>query len=125
MLPRTFGRPELDKRRLGEVVDLFTNIAAAANGGAMDLLGRIYECCLGKFAEQEGKNAGEFYTPTCVVYALVEVIKPFSDRVYDPVAEMVVCLSSLQNSWRPTLETIITFLSMNRIVIPQRGNCAG
>lgn len=84
VLPKTFARQELDKRRLGEVVDLFTNIAVAANGGTMDLLGRAYEYCLGKFAEQEGKNAGEFYTPACVVHTLVEVIKPFNGRVYDP-----------------------------------------
>lgn len=84
VLPKTFARPELDKRRLGDVVDLFTNIAVAANGGAMDLLGRAYEYCLGRFAEQEGKNAGEFYTPACIVHTLVEVIKPFNGRVYDP-----------------------------------------
>lgn len=84
VLPKTFARPELDKRRLGDVVDLFTNIAVAANGGTMDLLGRAYEYCLGKFAEQEGKNAGEFYTPACVVHTLVEIIKPFNGRVYDP-----------------------------------------
>ena len=84
VLPKTFARPELDKRRLGDVVDLFTNIAVAANGGTTDLLGRAYEYCLGKFAEQEGKNAGEFYTPSCVVRTLVEVIKPFNGRVYDP-----------------------------------------
>lgn len=84
VLPKTFARPELDKRRLGEVVDLFTNTAVASNGGTMDLLGRAYEYCLGKFAEQEGKNAGEFYTPACVVHTLVEVIKPFNGRVYDP-----------------------------------------
>ncbi len=84
VLPKTFARPELDKRRLGDVVDLFTNIAVAANGGTMDLLGRAYEYCLGRFAEQEGKNAGEFYTPACVVHTLIEVIKPFNGRVYDP-----------------------------------------
>jgi len=84
ILPKTFARPELDKRRLGEVVDLFTNVAVASNGGTMDLLGRAYEYCLGKFAEQEGKNAGEFYTPACVVRTLVEVIHPYNGRVYDP-----------------------------------------
>ena len=84
VLPKTFARPELDKRRLGEVVSLFTNVAVAANGGTMDLLGRAYEYCLGKFAEQEGKNAGEFYTPACVVRTLVEVIHPYNGRVYDP-----------------------------------------
>lgn len=83
VLPKNFARPELDKRRLGEVVDLFTNIAVAANGGTMDLLGRAYEYCLGRFAEQEGKLAGEFYTPACVVRTLVEVIQPFNGRVYD------------------------------------------
>jgi len=84
VLPKNYARPELDKRRLGEVVDLFTNIAVAANGGTMDLLGRAYEYCLSRFAEQEGKNAGEFYTPSCIVRTLVEVIKPFKGRIYDP-----------------------------------------
>lgn len=84
VLPKTFARPEMDKRRLGEVVDLFTNISVAANGGKMDVLGRTYEYCLGKFAEQEGKLAGEFFTPSSVVRTLVEVIKPFKGRVYDP-----------------------------------------
>ena len=84
ILPKTFARPELDKRRLGEVVDLFTNTTVAANGSTIDLLGRTYEYCLAKFAEQEGKLAGEFYTPACVVQTLVEVIQPFNGRVYDP-----------------------------------------
>lgn len=84
VLPKTYARPEMDKRRLGDVVDLFTNIAIAANGSKMDLLGRAYEYCLGRFAEQEGKLAGEFYTPACVVHTLVEIIKPFNGRVYDP-----------------------------------------
>lgn len=84
VLPKTYARSEMDKRRLGDVVDLFTNIAIAANGSKMDLLGRAYEYCLGRFAEQEGKLAGEFYTPACVVHTLVEIIKPFNGRVYDP-----------------------------------------
>ncbi|MCL2267126.1 MAG: type I restriction-modification system subunit M, partial [Treponema sp.] len=84
ILPKTFARPELDKRRLGDVVDLFTNTAIAVNDSSMDLLGRTYEYCLSKFAEQEGKLAGEFYTPACVVRTLVEVIQPFDGRVYDP-----------------------------------------
>lgn len=77
-----FGRPELDKRRLGEVVDLFTNISMADR--SKDLLGRVYEYCLSKFAEQEGKLAGEFYTPSCIVKLLVEILKPFNGRIYDP-----------------------------------------
>jgi len=84
VLPKTFARPEVDKRRLGEVVNLFTNIPMGSHGEGMDILGRAYEYCLGRFAEQEGKLAGEFYTPACVVRTLVEVIKPFNGRVYDP-----------------------------------------
>ena len=84
VLPKNFARPELDKRRLGEVVDLFTNIRLAAHGNSQDLLGRTYEYCLSRFAEQEGKLAGEFYTPACVVRTLVEILQPYDGRVYDP-----------------------------------------
>lgn len=61
ILPKNFARQELDKRRLGEVVDLFTNVKMAEKGDSRDILGRTYEYCLAKFAEAEGKNAGEFY----------------------------------------------------------------
>lgn len=84
ILPKNFARPELDKRRLGDVVDLFTNIRMMDHGAEKDILGRAYEYCLSKFAEQEGKLAGEFYTPGCVVRTLVEVLEPFNGRVYDP-----------------------------------------
>ena len=84
ILPKNFARPELDKRRLGDVVDLFTNIKMVEHGSSKDILGRTYEYCLSKFAEQEGKLAGEFYTPACVVRTLVEVLQPFNGRVYDP-----------------------------------------
>ncbi len=84
ILPKNFARPELDKRRLGEVVDLFTNIRMIDHGSGKDILGRTYEYCLAKFAEQEGKLAGEFYTPSCVVRTLVEVLQPYNGRVYDP-----------------------------------------
>ena len=84
ILPKNFARPELDKRRLGNVVDLFTNIHMKEHGSSKDILGRVYEYCLSKFAEAEGKLAGEFYTPACIVQTLVEVMKPYSGRVYDP-----------------------------------------
>lgn len=84
ILPKNFARPELDKRRLGEVVDLFTNIKMIEHGNSKDILGRAYEYCLSNFASQEGKNAGEFYTPACVVKTLVEVLQPYNGRVYDP-----------------------------------------
>ena len=75
---------ELDKRRLGKVVDLFTNIQMMEHGDSKDILGRTYEYCLSKFAEQEGNLAGEFYTPSCVVRTLVKVLQPYYGRVYDP-----------------------------------------
>lgn len=84
ILPKNFARPELDKRRLGEVVDLFTNVQMKDGADEKDLLGRTYEYCLRNFAEQEGKNAGQFYTPSCVVRTIVEILQPFNGRVYDP-----------------------------------------
>ena len=84
ILPKNFARPELDKRRLGEVVSLFTNVKMIEHGSEKDILGRTYEYCLSMFAEQEGKRGGEFFTPSCVVRTLVEVLQPFKGRVYDP-----------------------------------------
>ena len=84
VLPGNYARPELDKRRLGDVVDLFSNIHMLASGDEKDLLGRVYEYCLQKFASMEGKNAGEFYTPSCIVRTIVEVLQPYEGRVYDP-----------------------------------------
>ena len=84
ILLKNFARPELDKRRLGDVVDLFTNVQMIEHGSEKDILGRTYEYCLSMFAEQEGKRGGEFFTPSCVVRTLVEVLQPFNGRVYDP-----------------------------------------
>ena len=74
ILPKNFARQELDKRRLGEVVDLFTNVKMAEKGDSRDILGRTYEYCLSQFAAQEGKNAGEFYTPACIVKTLLMLL---------------------------------------------------
>lgn len=84
ILPKNYARKELDKRRLGDVVDLFSNIEMHSDNDEKDLLGRTYEYCLQKFASQEGKNAGEFYTPSCIVRTIVEVLKPYKGRIYDP-----------------------------------------
>ena len=84
ILPKNFARQELDQRKLGGVVDLFTNVSMAEKGDTRDILGRTYEYCLAMFAANEGKNAGQFYTPSCIVRTLVEVVKPFHGRVYDP-----------------------------------------
>ncbi len=84
ILPKNFARPELDKRRLGDVVDLFTNIKMHDAGDEKDLLGRTYEYCLQQFASMEGKRGGEFYTPSCIVRTIVEILEPYEGRVYDP-----------------------------------------
>lgn len=89
MLPRNYGRDGLDKRRLGELVDLIGSIGFTATDdhGADDVLGRVYEYFLGQFAGKEtGKDAGAFYTPRSVVKTLVEMLEPYKGRVYDPAA---------------------------------------
>lgn len=85
ILPRNYGRPDLDKTRLGELIDLIGTISVGdSQSRSQDVLGRVYEYCLGKFASAEGKGGGEFYTPSCVVRVLVEMIEPYKGRVYDP-----------------------------------------
>jgi len=85
VLPKDYSRPALSALRLGELIDLFSNIALAeaANGGN-DVLGRVYEYFLAEFAGSEGKRGGEFYTPSHVVRLLVEMLEPYEGRVYDP-----------------------------------------
>lgn len=85
ILPKNFSRPELDKRRLGNIVDVFTNIQMIKHGENKDILGSTYQYCLQQFASQEGKRGGEYYTPSCMVRTLVSVLKPTAEhRVYDP-----------------------------------------
>lgn len=85
VLNKNYARPELDKTRLGELVTLFTNLEMGTNKAKeMDMLGRVYEYFISKFASAEGKGGGEFYTPACIVRTLVEMIQPFNGRVYDP-----------------------------------------
>lgn len=86
VLPKNYASPDLDKRVLGDVVDIFTNnIDMSKTGQDEDLFGRTYEYCIAMFAEKEGQKGGEFYTPSSVVKTLVEILKPFENcRVYDP-----------------------------------------
>lgn len=86
VLPKNYASPDLDKRILGDVVDIFTNSIDMADAEANeDLLGRTYEYCIAQFAEKEGASGGEFYTPSSIVKTLVEILKPFENcRVYDP-----------------------------------------
>jgi type I restriction enzyme M protein len=85
VLPRDYARPALDKTRLGQLIDLISNIKVGDEASrAKDVLGRVYEYFLSQFASAEGKKGGEFYTPRCVVKLLVEMLEPYRGRVYDP-----------------------------------------
>ena len=102
ILPKDFGRPALDKHRLGELIDVIGTIGLGdAENRSKDILGRVYEYFLTQFASAEGKNGGQFYTPRCVVRVLVEMLAPYKGRVYDPCcgsAGMFVQSESLSKS---------------------------
>ncbi len=85
VLPKIYASPSLSVVRLGELIDLVGGIRLGdKENRSKDIIGRVYEYFLGKFASLEGKKGGEFYTPRCVVKLLVEMIEPFKGRVYDP-----------------------------------------
>ena len=85
VLPKDYARPNLDKTRLGQVVDMVSNIkVGGAEARATDVLGSVYEYFLEQFAIAEGRKGGEFYTPRSVVRLLVEMLEPYEGRVYDP-----------------------------------------
>ncbi|MCA9946722.1 MAG: SAM-dependent DNA methyltransferase [Anaerolineales bacterium] len=102
VLPQNYGREDLDKRRLGELIDLISTISLVPKSQAFadadapqsttkslafsggDVLGRVYEYFLGQFASAEGKKGGEFYTPQSIVKLLVAMLEPYKGRVYDP-----------------------------------------
>ena len=87
VLPMVYGKPNLDKTSLGELIDLISNTALAAeNIKSKDLFGRVYEYFLGEFANAEGKKGGQFYTPKAIVKLMVEMIEPYKGRVYDPAS---------------------------------------
>lgn len=85
VLPKDYARPALNKQRLGELIDLIGTIGLGdKESRSKDILGRVYEYFLGEFADAEGKKGGQFYTPRCIVKLLVEMIEPYSGRVFDP-----------------------------------------
>jgi type I restriction enzyme M protein len=85
VLPKNYALPALDKQRLGRLIDVISNIEVGnADARSRDVLGRVYEYFLSRFAGAEGKRGGEFYTPRCVVRLLVEMLEPYEGRVYDP-----------------------------------------
>lgn len=85
VLPKDYGRPGLDKQRLGQLINLVSDIGLGSPADrAKDILGRVYEYFLAMFASAEGKKGGQFYTPSWVVRVLVEALAPYKGRVYDP-----------------------------------------
>mgnify|MGYP000184988638 FL=1 len=85
VLPKVYGKENLDKTSLGELIDLISNTELQAeNEKSKDLFGRVYEYFLGEFANAEGKKGGQFYTPKAIVKLMVEMIEPYKGRVYDP-----------------------------------------
>lgn len=84
VLPKIYADPDLNKQRLGELIDLIGTVGFNEPGHkAKDLLGRVYEYFLGQFADAEGKSGGQFYTPGSIVKLLVEMLEPYKGRVYD------------------------------------------
>ena len=85
VLPKDYSRPGLDKQRLGQLINLVSDIGLGSPADrAKDVLGRVYEYFLAQFASAEGKKGGQFYTPSHVVRILVEMLAPYKGRVYDP-----------------------------------------
>ena len=82
-----FSRQNLEVKKLASLIDSIENIDTLANEcdtTEEDLVGRVYEYFLGKFAASEGKGGGEFYTPKSVVTLLAQMLEPYQGKVYDP-----------------------------------------
>lgn len=78
-----FSRLRLESSKLAALIDSINNIDTVADD-EQDVVGRVYEYFLGKFAATEGKGGGEFYTPKCVVNLMAEMIEPYKGKIYDP-----------------------------------------
>ncbi|MCW8918372.1 MAG: type I restriction-modification system subunit M [Gammaproteobacteria bacterium] len=78
-----FSRLGLDVSKLSALIDSINNIDTVEDN-EQDVVGRVYEYFLGKFAATEGKGGGEFYTPKCVVNLIAEMIEPYRGKIYDP-----------------------------------------
>lgn len=85
ILPKVYGRQNLDTQSLGGLIDTIATITIGnAEAKSKDVLGRVYEYFLGQFALAEGQKGGQFYTPDSIVKLLVEMLEPYQGRVYDP-----------------------------------------
>jgi type I restriction enzyme M protein len=88
VLPKDYARPGLDKQRLGQLINLVSDIGLGSPADrARDILGRVYEYFLAQFASAEGKKGGQFYTPSRVVRVLVEILAPYKGRVERKVTD--------------------------------------
>ncbi|MCF6178128.1 MAG: type I restriction-modification system subunit M [Geopsychrobacter sp.] len=79
VLPKTYQ--QVGNAPLFTLLKTFASIPLDIEG---DAFGRIYEYFLGAFAMSEGQKGGEFFTPTALVKLIVEIIEPFSGRIFDP-----------------------------------------
>lgn len=78
-----FSRIGLDKTKLASLLDTINDIDTLKDK-EQDIVGRVYEYFLSKFALKEGKGKGEFYTPKSIVQLIAEMIEPFKGKIYDP-----------------------------------------
>ncbi|MFZ4263853.1 N-6 DNA methylase [Sphingobacterium sp. HJSM2_6] len=78
-----FSRLGLDQSKFSALLDTINNIDTLRDE-AQDIVGRVYEYFLSKFAIAEGKGKGEFYTPKSIVNLIAEMIEPYKGKIYDP-----------------------------------------
>lgn len=78
-----FSRLGLDQSKFSALLDTINNIDTLKDE-AHDIVGRVYEYFLSKFAIAEGKGKGEFYTPKSIVNLIAEMIEPYKGKIYDP-----------------------------------------
>ncbi len=78
-----YSRLGMGAKDLASLIDTINNIDTVTDK-ENDVVGRVYEYFLGKFAAAEGKGGGEFYTPKCVVNLIAEMIEPYRGKIYDP-----------------------------------------
>src|SRR5438270_4559345 len=121
VLPKDYASPALDKNRLGELIDLIGTIGLGEKANrSKDILGRVYEYFLSRFASAEGKRGGQFYTPQAVVRLLVEMLAPYRGRVYDPCCGSGGMFVQSENSSKPTAAGSATSVSTVRRATPPR-----
>lgn len=114
-MPKNYASPDLDKRVLGEVVDLFTNMDMGNTKENKDLLGKTYQYCIKEFVAYEGVEGGEFYMPENIVKTIIAILKPYDNcRVYNPCCGLGGMFVQSADFMKHTEETESLFLFMVR-----------